>query len=230
MPSPVRFAQIQLQFGRQWRPSSLSTLATLVRRITKLLSLLEKPSSSKATRAVPDITATHIDNASNAYSAIEADAPRHPIFAASVDPSGTRLATGALDGSIKIWSLSDGNEGDLDDKSELKLLASMSRHTGAVMCLAWSPQIAATPGAGHQGEGASQLASGSDDCVILIWKRQDASLVGNVKTSSVFSGEEGEERYTVVKRIAGGHQSDINGVAWSPEGELLASCGKPIAV
>lgn len=71
------------------------------------------------------------------------------------------------------------------------------------------------------------MASGSDDCVILIWKRQDASLSGNVKTSSVFSGEEGEERYAVVKRIAGGHQSDINGVAWSPDGDLLASCGKP---
>lgn len=121
---------------------------------------------------------------------------RLPIFAIAIDPKGTRMATGALDGSIKIWNIADG-----------KLLCSMTRHTGAVMCLAWDPS-------------GTILVSGSDDRVILLWSKQ--TMTNSISLSSILpagavpllgSGASiGEEYWVVTQQLSGGHQSGKLGI------------------
>ena len=67
------------------------------------------------------------------------------------------MATGGMDGVIRIWRVAG-----LFERLEVKgggggnLLASMSRHNGSVLCVRWSTK--------------GLLASSSDDTIILIWQ------------------------------------------------------------
>ena len=59
------------------------------------------------------------------------------------------------------------------------------------------------------------LASASDDRVILIWHQELHS------TQNTFTGD--KESWRAVKRLVGAHESDIVDLAWSAQGEYLAS-------
>lgn len=80
------------------------------------------------------------------------------IYSASVHPDGTRLATGALDGTLKLWTtapLLDEHK-QLNDEAVPKLLCTLTAHSGAVICVRWS-------------NSGRFLASGADDNVVMIW-------------------------------------------------------------
>ena len=80
---------------------------------------------------------------------------RQCIFSSDIDSEGVRLATGGMDGVIKIWRVSGFFE-SVEQRASSNLMASMSRHNGSVLCVRWSSM--------------GQLASSSDDTIILIWQ------------------------------------------------------------
>ncbi|KAL7311347.1 HIR complex subunit [Mucor circinelloides] len=132
------------------------------------------------------------------------------IYSIDVHPDGERLATGSLDGTVKIWNTKPiFDEGAQKDPNCHKLLCTMTMHNGAVLCVRWS------------NEGGRYLASSSDnDNVIIIWERDR-----NATTGSVFgSSDVNHEAWRPVKYLRG-HDSDVQDLAWSADNKYLASCG-----
>ena len=82
---------------------------------------------------------------------------RVSIFSVHVHPDGSRIATGGLDGKVRIWS----TKPILSETAELngrppKSLCTLNMHTGPVLTVRWA----------HSGR---WLASGSDDTIVMIW-------------------------------------------------------------
>lgn len=148
-------------------------------------------------------------------------------YAVTINKDGTRLASGGLDGNVKIWDLTTINvfykmadqphkskkdststklEESLPDKSLRRPLCSMSRHNGVVTSLKFSPD-------------GRWLALGSDDKICLIWEKD------NTQIAKLFGTDEHDlEHWTVRKRLVA-HDNDIQDICWSPDGNLLVTVG-----
>lgn len=148
-----------------------------------------------------------------------------PIYSCHVQPhpvTGTRnnltlqsfrcrLATGGQDGKIRLWNTAPILDSVIErDPTVTKLIATLSLHTGAVLCVRWS------------NINGKRLASGSDDSKIVIWEHDSAS--GPVGPAFGESGAVNIESWRAVK-VLFGHESDVAHLEWSPENNLLASCG-----
>lgn len=80
----------------------------------------------------------------------------HEIYSCHVSPDGQRLATGAGDGYVRIWS-TEAIYNITDPKYDKpKQLASMSYHSGTIHSVRFSP-------------GGKFLASGADDRIVCIY-------------------------------------------------------------
>jgi protein HIRA/HIR1 len=156
------------------------------------------------------------------------------IYSVSVSPDGSRLATGGLDGKVKIWSIDTLNKyknkskndiGIKHDKNECRPLCSMSRHEGAITCVRFSSD-------------GRFLASGSDDKLILIWEKDEEKtrimamhrngIANSIDEGSPFMDGVGEdvdlEHWTVRKRLVA-HDNDVQDMAWAPDGSILVTVG-----
>lgn len=147
------------------------------------------------------------------------------IYSISVSPDGLRLATGGLDGKIKIWSIETfykyKNEStSAINNKECRPLCSMSRHEGAITCVRFSPNN-------------RFLATGSDDKLVLIWEKdEEKTRIMNIHRNNnnledEFGGLDDDsdlEHWTVRKRLVA-HDNDVQDMAWSPDGSILVTVG-----
>ncbi|KAG1050954.1 hypothetical protein G6F43_006809 [Rhizopus delemar] len=125
------------------------------------------------------------------------------IYSVDVHPDGSQLATGGLDGTIKVWNTAPiYYETAEQDPNCPKLICTLSLHKGAVSCVRYSNKE------GHY------LASCSDqDNLIIVWTRGSES-----------HKEESQEHAWLPNHHLIGHKSDVQGLAWSKDNECLASC------
>lgn len=126
------------------------------------------------------------------------------------------LATAGLDQKVKIWA----TESILDEAVEQlpgahRLLSTLSRHTGSVLAVRFSPS-------------GQLIASGSDDTVCLVWAFDTSGVAGG---SSFGSSEQNVESWKIRARLTG-HESDVVDLAWSADEDdsFLATCGLDASV
>ncbi|CAO1624325.1 unnamed protein product [Sympodiomycopsis kandeliae] len=139
------------------------------------------------------------------------------IFSLSVHPDGSRLATGGLDQKIKIWATEPIQDAKVEAVPGVhKLLSTLSRHSGSVLSLRFSPS-------------GRYLASGSDDTICLVWEFDPSGQsggMGSFGSSSFGSSEQNVESWKIHRRLTG-HESDVVDIAWSHDDQdsYLATVG-----
>ncbi|XP_037724878.1 protein HIRA homolog [Drosophila subpulchrella] len=132
------------------------------------------------------------------------------IFSVDIHQDCTKFATGGQGsdcGRVVIWNLlpvlSDKAECDADVP---KMLCQMDQHLACVNCVRWS-------------QNGQNLASGSDDKLIMIW-RKCAGSSGVFGTGGMQKNHESWKCFHTLR----GHDGDVLDLAWSPNDIYLASC------
>ncbi|KAJ3132949.1 HIR complex subunit [Physocladia obscura] len=115
------------------------------------------------------------------------------------DGGGSGSGLGGLGSSGNNGNGSLGLGGGRGDR----LVSTLSLHSGAVLCLRWSPT-------------GRWLASGADDTRVIVWHQDNMALSSSTSTPAC-------ETWRAL-RVLFGHESDVSDLAWSPNGAYLASC------
>ena len=121
------------------------------------------------------------------------------ILTVDIDAAQLRVLTGGIDNNIGVWrwgSLVDGGK-------HPTLLALLGEHKAAVNCVRWCPF-------------GSRFASASDDTSILIWEFKGPAISPNLTNCDNL------EDWKVVSFLSA-HKSDVREIAWSSDGQFLAS-------
>lgn len=152
---------------------------------------------------------------------------RHAIYSIDFQPNGGRLATAGGDCTVKLWNteaifqqsqglqakeeesqllMENNNENQnkiKDNNNDNTLLATLSTHTKSVNIVKWSKD-------------GRFLASGSDDCYILIYRYTPESISTQSygSNSSTLKNKETWSRCFTLQ----GHTMDILDLDWSPKG------------
>ncbi|XP_017051908.1 protein HIRA homolog [Drosophila ficusphila] len=132
------------------------------------------------------------------------------IFSVDIHQDCTKFATGGQGsdcGRVVIWNLLPV----LSDKAECdaevpKMLCQMDQHLACVNCVRWS-------------QNGQNLASGSDDKLIMIW-RKCAGSSGVFGSGGMQKNHESWKCFYTLR----GHDGDVLDLAWSPNDVYLASC------
>lgn len=148
------------------------------------------------------------------------------IRAVAWSPDGTYIASGGDDRTVQVWNANTGNR-----------LVTFSRHTGIVWSVSWSPD-------------SRRIASGSADKTVQVWNastgvtsfiyhghsRAGVHGVNTVAWSPgsgqhiASGGSSPDDTVQVWDANTGslfltytGHSNDVYAVAWSPDGQHIAS-------
>ncbi|KAF2089093.1 Hira-domain-containing protein [Saccharata proteae CBS 121410] len=130
------------------------------------------------------------------------------VYSCHVSPDGARLATGAGDGHVRIWSTEAITNSANPEYTKPKQLAAVSNHSGTILTVRFS---------GNN----KYLASGADDRVVCIY-----ALDPNPPAHSTFGSNEAPnvENWRVLRRLIG-HDNDVQDLGWSYDSTILVSVG-----
>ncbi|SLM35691.1 histone transcription regulator [Lasallia pustulata] len=131
------------------------------------------------------------------------------VYSCHVSPDGTRLATAAGDGHVRVWSTDAIYNAADQIYSKPKQLASMSYHTGTIHTVRFSPN-------------GRYLASGADDKIVCVYKLDNnppshAATFGTDEPPPV-------ENWRIFRRLIG-HDNDVQDLGWSYDTSILVSVG-----
>ena len=141
------------------------------------------------------------------------------VLSVAFSPDGKLLATGDVDGLIRLWQVVDGQQ-----------LLTLKGHTGWVWAVTFSPN-------------GKTLASGSNDSSVRLWDVVEGYCIGVLHghTSGVWSVSFSPDSQTLVSssqdssvrlwdvshdrciRVLHGHTGGVWAVTFSPDGNTLAS-------
>ncbi|CZT43123.1 related to histone transcription regulator [Rhynchosporium secalis] len=131
------------------------------------------------------------------------------VYSCHVSPDGSRLATAAGDGHVRIWSTEAIlRAGDVEYKKPNQL-CHMSYHSGTIHTVRFSPN-------------GRWLASGADDKIICIY-----TLDANPPSHQAnFGTNEAPpvENWKIMKRLIG-HDNDVQDIGWAYDSSILVSVG-----
>ena len=129
---------------------------------------------------------------------------RHAIYSIDFQPFGGRLATAGGDCTVKLWN-TDHILSDRSQSMSDALLATLSTHSKSVNVVRWSSD-------------GRFLASGSDDCYIIIYRYTPDAISNQPYGSSSTRNKENWSRCFTLQ----GHVMDVLDISWSSLG-ILAS-------
>ncbi|MCM2371887.1 WD40 domain-containing protein [Aporhodopirellula aestuarii] len=127
-------------------------------------------------------------------------------------PDGRQLASGGRDHSVRIWDLSVLDEPNRG-KSSTATAVPVQGHEDRVWCVAWSPD-------------SQRLASASDDGSVGVWNAKTGQRELNLRQERDTRGLWAWKGSTEIPLVGLGHDSFVNAVAWSPDGERIISGGE----
>ncbi|KAK5722406.1 HIR complex subunit [Elasticomyces elasticus] len=130
------------------------------------------------------------------------------VYSCDVSPDGTRLATGAGDGHVRIWSTDAILNSSNPSYTQPKQLASLSYHSGTVHSVRFS-------------KNGKYLASGADDKILCVY-----SLEPGAPGHATFGSKEqpAVENWRIFRRLIG-HDNDVQDLGWSHDSSILVSVG-----
>lgn len=158
----------------------------------------------------------------------------HFIYSGHIDnvrtvawsPDGMHIASGSDDKTVQVWDANTGNR-----------LITYAGHTGTVWSVTWSPD-------------STRIASGSADKTVRVWDAATGGKTfsyiyrGHSRANAVYSvawspgsghyiasgGSSPDNTVQIWDAFTGsllltysGHTNDVYAVAWSPDGQLIAS-------
>jgi protein HIRA/HIR1 len=132
----------------------------------------------------------------------------HEVYSCHVSPDGTRLATAAGDGHVRIWSTEAILNASNPAFTAPKQLASLSYHSGTVHSVRFSPN-------------GKYLASGADDKIVCVY-----ALDPSPPAHATFGSNEVPpvENWRIFRRLIG-HDNDVQDLGWACDSSILVSVG-----
>ncbi|PVH96414.1 Hira-domain-containing protein [Periconia macrospinosa] len=130
------------------------------------------------------------------------------VYSCHVSPDGSRLATAAGDGHVRIWSTDAILNSHDPNYTKPKQLAAISNHSGTIHTVRFSPN-------------GKYLASGADDKFVCVY-----ALDPNAPAHVAFGSNEVPpvENWRVTRRLVG-HDNDVQDLGWSYDSSILVSVG-----
>ncbi|KAF2204618.1 histone transcription regulator HIRA, WD repeat superfamily [Delitschia confertaspora ATCC 74209] len=131
------------------------------------------------------------------------------VYSCHVSPDGSRLATAAGDGFVRIWSTEAILNSANPEYTKPKQLAAVSHHSGTIHTVRFSPN-------------GKYLASGADDKIVCVYVL-DPSPPAHV---GAFGSNEPPpvENWRIFRRLVG-HDNDVQDLGWSCDSSVLISVG-----
>jgi WD40 repeat protein len=120
------------------------------------------------------------------------------VVSVSFNPDGSLLATGDVDGKICLWRVVDGQQ-----------VLTLTGHTGWIWTVAFSPD-------------GKTLASCSDDPLIRLWDVQNLDFEQS-NTANLAEVSDSSHLSVTCLNTLQGHLSRVWTIAFSPDGQMLAS-------